>query len=186
MIHTNKIVRVPYEMTQVRKPVDSIIDNLEHEMNTIMSNKTLPTDVKLAKYNNILQKFNKMIQKKQQPYEIVIEGEKESSYTDEAILEGIPHDHVYRAKSLLKHVHNNPNIKINDTGEVILDGRIIRGSNIKDIIHDFSRQSRSRPPAVGAESFASVLQRFNIPIESIGNQNRLNLFKFQPGVNWDE
>lgn len=105
MIHTTKTIKIPYDITQSRKPVDSVLENLEHEMSTILNNKALATDVKLSKYNNILRQYNKIMQKRQQPYEILIEGEKMNSYSDEAILQGIPHNQANSAKLLLHHVH---------------------------------------------------------------------------------
>jgi hypothetical protein len=184
MMHTKKIVMVPHDVTQNRIPVDNIIDKLEYDLQNMMNDKNHAIDVKLVKYNQILQRYNTMTRKKKAPYAIEFQEEIPSLFTDEQILEGIPEKQLKHAKLLLENVKNSPHINSTPSGEIILDGNIIHGSNIVDLIHDFSRESKSRSPALGSEKFAKVLDRSNIPLECIGNKQRLKLFR--PVHNWAE
>jgi hypothetical protein len=178
MMYTKKIIMVPHDIADPKRPIDDVIGNLENALRNVMKNNQMATDVKLVKYNQVLHRYNKMLQKKHQPFALSVQEEAESPYPDELILENIPQKLVKNAKSLLKHVCNNPNISISDIGEVVIHGNTIHGSNIVDLIHDFSRDSRVRSPAIGAELFAKVLQHANVPKENIGNKSRLN--------RWDE
>lgn len=182
-MHTKKMILVPHDISHTNKPVDRIIEDLEDDLKHIMLNKNTATDVKLSRYNQTLQRYNNMMHKKQKPYELLVNEESDSMFSDELILDGIPQKQVQNATLLLQHVHTNPNVKINDAGEVIIDGNTIHGSNIVDLIHDFSRESKVRHPAVGAEAFAKVLKRANLPSERIGNKKRLRLFDV---ADWDE
>jgi hypothetical protein len=183
-MHTKKIIMVPHDIAHTKRPVDNVIEKLETDLQNIMQNKSHAADAKLTIYNQVLQRYNKMLQKKQAPYTLDIVEETPSVYKDSTILKGIPEKQQRYANLLLTHVNQNPNIKTNSKGEMIIYGNLIHGSNITDLIHDFSRESRTRPLAIGAEMFAKVLDRSNIPRESIGNRQRLNLFT-EPG-GWEE
>lgn len=185
-MHTKKIIMVPHDIAHNKRPIDDIINKLENELETVMKNKHTAVDVKLAKYNQVFHRYNKMMQKKQHPFTLSVQEEAESPYPDELILKDMPQKQVKNAETLLRHVRNNPHIRLSDTGEVIIHGNIIHGSNIVDLIHDFSRESKVRAPAIGAEIFAKILQNANIPLENIGNKRRLSLFNRRPMGNWAE
>jgi hypothetical protein len=81
---------------------------------------------------------------------------------------------------LLDHVRNNPRMKWSEKGELIVEGNKIIGSNIVDLISDFSKESRTRKPAIGAEIFARNLLKENVPRESVVNRRRLEVDVDQP------
>jgi hypothetical protein len=181
MMHTKKIILVPHDIAQNKRPIDEIIGKLENDLKVIMKNKHSAVDVKLVKYNQVLHRYSKMMQKKHHPFALSVQQEDDATYPDELILKDIPEKRLKNAQLLLKNVRNNPQIRLNNMGEVIIHGNTIHGSNIVDLIHDFSRDSKVRSPAIGADLFAKVLKEANIPLEYIGNKKRLTLLN-----RWDE
>lgn len=189
MKHTQKMILVPADITEQHKPIDPVLNNLDAEMNRILSNEKISSDVKLIKYNQVLRKFSKFHVQRQEPHEISFVVE-DDVISNEEILKNMPGTRITTAKSLLSHIRSNPNIKIESNGEIIVDGQKIFGSNIVDLVHDFSRDLKAHPPAVGAIEMAKALKRSNMPLELIGNKARLNYFLQQQQGNgffkWDE
>lgn len=173
--HTQKMILVPEEFSERTKPIDSVLNALDAEMQKILSIKNLPIDIKRIKYNEVLQRFNRLQDQRRKPYEIPI-FEQVNTVSDEQILESMPPRQVNVAKLFLHHVRVNPSVQIEDSGEIVVDGHIIHGSNIVDLVHDFARERKTHAPATGARELAMVLKRANIPLESIGNKARLAYF----------
>lgn len=167
-----KAILVPSDIGQQVKPVDFTLNNLDSEMMRILEAGDLPVDVKLSQYNQVLQRHRSLLSSRNQPYKITVE-EKDDTLKDVDVLSGIPETKLPTAKLLLDFIHKQRNITISDNGEVIINGNHIKGSNIVDLIHDLSRDRKTRPPPIGANPLLDALKTANIPLEYIGNKNRL-------------
>jgi hypothetical protein len=172
MNYTKKVILIPEELTQQHKPVDKMLSALDVEMEKLLFNSEIPSDKKMKLYNQVLQQHAALMKHKHKPYQIEIQEEIPSIYTKERILEDIPPKIVKTAEIFLQYLQSNPNIEISDQGELILYGHAIKGSNIIDIVHDFSRQRKTQTPVLGAKELIKVLKRSNIPKEIIGNKLR--------------
>lgn len=176
MMHTSKLLLVPSDVMNKDTSEDSFLSALDTEMRKILDQKELPTDQKLAAYNQLLHRYLKANEKRNSPFEIKVqEPENKPDVYDDEILDGIPIRNKKNAKLLINSIKKNPEISWSDTGELIAGGLKIDGSNIIDLIHDFSRERRPHNPAVGADVLARLLKKSNVPLEFIGNKNRLKL-----------
>ena len=75
-------------------------------------------------------------------------------------------------KNLLEHVQSTPNLSWNELGEIIIDGQIMKGTNILDLSHGVARTRKIKPP-YGFQEFVSALQRSNTPKEFLPNVKEL-------------
>ena len=57
------------------------------------------------------------------------------------------------------------------TGQVKIEGEIIPGSNISDLVSDATRSGKNFNPT-GAKEFFQALSKLNVPKDLVRNQNR--------------
>ena len=67
-----------------------------------------------------------------------------------------------RAEVILNHLNKHTNLHWNDKGEIIIDGHLIKGSNITDFIKIQLKDYKSFHP-VGTEVFSQLVQESNVP-----------------------
>lgn len=171
-----KAILVPSDFTQNVKPVDQTLNNLDSEMMSIIQNSVVPMDVKVRKYNQILQRYKFLQNDRNKPYTFQIE-EQVTNIDFERILKGIPETKIPLAKLLTDFLLKQENIHVEENGEITVNGTRIQNSNIIDIVHDLVRDRKTNLPPVGVEALAKVLKQANIPLEYIGNKNRHTLFQ---------
>lgn len=174
-MHTKKVILLPKEATETSKSIDPIIQRFETAMINVLD-QNISADAKMAKYNSLFSRYQNLVKQKNEPYKLQVLEKTEPLITDSVILEDIPSKSLSHAELLLKYIRENPSIDVKDNGEVIVDGHIIQGSNIVDIVHDLSRKRKAKAVSTGVEEVARALNRSNIPLEAIGNTNRLNFF----------
>lgn len=175
----NKMILVPHDILG-RDAGNAVMNNLDREMNKILQDKYLPADSKMIQYLQVLRKYNTALDEKTKPYELEIRSEEQpvaiSNDTEtDTLLAAVPSKWRKNAEMLLWHVRKNPHMQWSDKGELIVEGNKIVGSNIVDLLADFSKDSRNRRPAIGAEIFAKNLLKENIPRESVVNKKRLEV-----------
>jgi hypothetical protein len=177
-MHTSKMVLVPSGMVNKETGVENLMSSLDKEMRTILDDKNLPSDAKLVQYSQILHRYQKTGEERKQPFKIEVqEPVKQKLPSNEEILKNIPAKHTKQASSLLEFVKNNPKIQWSDENELIVDGVKFEGSHIVDLIDDFSRARSTQQPVRGAEAFARVLAKSNVPKSCIANKYRHDLFE---------
>ena len=178
MEHTKKMALVPHQLVssllaqQHLHPNIVQLNSLDQQMKAILDDSAVPADVKFKKYNHVLHQYMNLRDQELRPTPIPIQEIPAKSKLPD-ILDGIPKKSRNSAHLLLQHIEQNPEIDWNDKHELVLRGNSIQGSNIVDLIHDFSRQRTSIKPATGWREFANALQRGNISREAIGNKSRL-------------
>ena len=152
------------------------VNEFRVELEKILQDTTRPTEEQYLIFNQLFQRYmNLQDEYRNRPLPVVIRSNdnalqqqqqqhsNDDAIPDENILYGIPKMKQTQAKSLLHHIKNTPRISWNDRGQVAIDGQYIPGSNIIDLVHDFTREGRSVPPAVGHEAFAAILKAENTP-----------------------
>lgn len=174
MMHANKMMLVPYDVTTGRHDEAKVVNALDAEMQKIANNDSLPSDAKLVLYNQMLNRYRHSRQQLEKPYEIEVYETRDAHENDTHVLSLIPKKWRKNAELLLTHVKNNPSMKWSDHGEMIVDGNKIIGSNITDLINDTCRESKIRQPAIGSEVFIKTLLKHNTPRELIVNKQRLD------------
>ena len=88
----------------------------------------------------------------------------------EDLLSSLPLPLISRAKVILNHLAKHTNLQWNDKGEIIVNGKVVTGSNINDLIKIQLKDYRSFHP-VGAEVFSQLVQESNVP-QSVLTQAR--------------
>jgi hypothetical protein len=175
MMHANKMLLVPHETVGESESTKQLISNLDKEMMKILQDTHMADDEKMIKYKQVLQRHQSAVREKEKHFQLEIrEQPTEFLPLSEGIVETIPPKWRNQAAMLLQYTRKNPHMKWSEKGELIINGNKILGSNIIDLINDFSH-SRKTKPVIGAESFLEKLLADNVPMEAIVNKNRLNL-----------
>ena len=107
---------------------------------------------------------------------MVIEEEEDS--LERELLKAVPSSFKVRAKSLLRHLQRNKSkgyVDWNPDGELIASGKLVRGSNMVDLIHDSLKSRKGAKDPVGLESFIEALALNNTPDSLITNTKRRRL-----------
>jgi hypothetical protein len=176
MKYTSKMILVPSDIGRDTRPVDETLNNLDSGMMKIIQDKNLPIDIKWKMYSQLLQRFRSLQNSRNKPIEIEVKSDKLVSIEDSDILEGVPEKKIHQARLLLDFIHKQHNIEIEENGELTINGNREYGSNIIDLIHDFVRERKTNLVPVGGKVLAKTLKSANMPLEYIGNKNRLELF----------
>ena len=187
MEHARKMVlmdpRVLDTLRSPPPPTDTVgkkVQVLEDEMKTILDRKDFDDRTKVALYNQALQRYNVLVDKRvKEPIRVVsvgkevgaeFEKEKEEVSSMEVdVANTVPKSLQAKARRLMEHLKRN--VAWNDRGELIHEGVPIAESNAVDFVHDLLRKRKTDDPT-GWQSFARQLRAINIPMELVGNAAR--------------
>jgi hypothetical protein len=176
-----KIVLVPQDLVHPARPVDETLDNLDAQMSKILKSYNIPTDVKVKQYNQVLQRYMFLKNERNKPIELEIAGYASGPTIHEQVLKGLPDSKQNLGRLLLDFITRQSNIAIENNGELSINGSQIPNSNIIDLVHDLVRDRKNRPPPTGSEALMKTLKQANMPIEYIGNKDRIGkLIRQQP------
>ena len=166
--------------------VGKIVQALDNEMKTILDRKDLDDGTKVTLYNQVLQRYNGLVDKRvKEPIRVIAvnestEGSKarvEEKVEEDApirrleatVLDTVPKSLQAKARRLMEHLKRN--VAWSDRGELVHEGVPIAGSNAVDLVHDLLRKRKTDAPT-GWRSLAKQLRAVNIPMELIGNVAR--------------
>ena len=166
--------------------VGKIVQPLDDEMKTILDRKDLDDGTKVTLYNQVLQRYNGLVDKRvKEPIRMIAvnestEGSKarvEEKAEEDApirrleatVLDTVPKSLQAKARRLMEHLKRN--VAWSDRGELVHEGVPIAGSNAVDLVHDLLRKRKTDAPT-GWRSIAKQLRAVNIPMELIGNVAR--------------
>jgi hypothetical protein len=100
---------------------------------------------------------------------------------DPNILSTLPATYLRAGQMLVDAIEKDDIIQWDNNNQLIFNGQPIRGSNLLDLVHDFSKKPPNRPMAKGAKEFAQLLKQANVPLAAIGSKDRRDLLKSPPG-----
>ena len=154
MEHARKMALVdPRLLDTLRSPppptdtVGKKVQTLDDEMKTILDRKDLDDGTKVTLYNQVLQRYNVLVDKRvKEPVRLIAVGKETGTEHEEA-------------SSMEADV------------ELIHEGVPVVGSNAVDLVHDLLRKRKTDDPT-GWQSFARQLRVINIPMELVGNAAR--------------
>ena len=96
-----------------------------------------------------------------------------SSILDDAwaskTVDATPEKFQRNARSLLDHIKNSGRLGWDRDGQFVTDGKVLRGTNILDLVHSVVRPRRTSGPPEGAAEFLAALEAVNTPRELIQN-----------------
>ena len=186
MEHASKMVlmdpRVLDTLRSPPPPTDTVgkkVQALDDEMKTILDRKDLDDGTKVTLYNQVLQRYNVLVDKRvKEPIRVVsvgkevgpkFEKEEEVSSMEADVVNTVPKSLQAKARRLMEHLKRN--VAWNDRGELIHEGVPVAGSNAVDHVHDLLRKRKTGDPT-GWQSFARQLRAINIPMELVDNVAR--------------
>ena len=167
--------------------VGKIVQALDGEMKTILDRKDLDDGTKVTLYNQVLQRYNGLVDKRvKEPIRMIAvnestEGSKarveEKAEEEDApirrleatVLDTVSKSLQAKARRLMEHLKRN--VAWSDRGELVHEGVPIVGSNAVDLVHDLLRKRKTDAPT-GWRSLAKQLRAVYIPMELIGNAAR--------------
>ena len=76
--------------------------------------------------------------------------------TTEGLLPSLPLTLRLRGRTILNHLKTHSDFQWNDKGEIIVDGQLVKGSNITDLIKIQLKDYKSFHP-IGAEVFSQIV-----------------------------
>ena len=166
--------------------VGKIVQTLDEEMKTILDRKDLDDGIKVTLYNQVLQRYNGLVNKRvKEPIRTIsvnesTKGSKTNEEEEEkedtpirrleaTVLDTVPKSLQVKARRLMEHLKRN--VTWSDRDELVHKGVPIAGSNAVDLVHDLLRKRKTDAPT-GWRSLAKQLRTANIPMELIGNAAR--------------
>lgn len=158
------------------------ITRLDNEMQSILNQPSKDDTEKWKLYQQILQRYLHFTEESRKPLSVevhshpgTITSEKTDSVesnSDEKlskVLATIPKTYQSKGALLLRHLTADPKrFSWDANGVVSIDGTVIQGSNIVDLVNDGVRR-RKGFQAFGRNAFARYLASINTPQEYIGN-----------------
>ena len=99
---------------------------------------------------------------------------------EEDVMISVPANLKKRAARILQRLKADPEVRWNDRGEFEYRGRLIKNSNLTDLVNDVLKKKRiSVKDPRGWETFAQALQRLNVPQDLIANNSRWRYMRKQ-------
>ena len=157
---------------------DSVTSRLDAEMNEILNSPTCKDDrEKWTLYRQVLQRYlhfkgNEGGEKYKNDSVVDLEEETDQRI-DAGIIYTIPKRYKEKAKQLMQRLRACGKVVWDANDAVTIDGTLVPGANIVDLVNDAMRdRRRSAPP--GHLQFAVALRQSTVPREFIGNKRVWN------------
>ena len=202
MEHARKMALVdPRMLDTLRSPppppaTDTLgkkVQALDDEMKTILDRKDLDDGTKVTLYNQVLQRYNVLTDKRiKEPLRVVTVNESEVepgsgsegavrapiSGLEATVLATVPRTMQAKASRLMEHLKRD--IAWTARGELIHEGMPVVGSNVVDLVNDLLRKRKTAP--TGWQPFAQQLRAINLPMTLVGNVSRRAYIRPAPAV----
>ena len=196
MEHARKMALVdPRLLDTLRSPppaTDTLgkkVQALDDEMKTILDRTDLDDGTKVTLYNQVLQRYNVLTDKRiKEPLRVVTVNESESgsegavrapiSGLEATVLATVPKTMRAKASRLMEHLKRD--VAWTARGELIHEGVPVVGSNVVDLVNDLLRKRKTAP--TGWQPFARQLRAINLPMTLVGNVSRRAYIRPEPSI----
>lgn len=161
----------------VQPPDKQYLTELDKQIEAILNNKSMATDMKAKMYNHAVQQFTGFKNSDQQVTDLIEKKVEQKVKPDvlNVVVETVPRCSKNKAKLLIEHLKTNKDISWNEKQELIYKGKVVASSNIQDLISTFVRPFaiKSNYDISGWREFAKGLLDNNVPQMSIMNKELL-------------
>ena len=200
MEHARKMALVdPRLLDTLRSPppaTDTLgrkVQALDDEMKTILDRTDLDDGTKVTLYNQVLQRYNVLADKRiKEPLRVVTVNESEVasesgsegavrapiSGLEATVLATVPKTMRAKASRLMEHLKRD--VEWTARGELIHEGVPVVGSNVVDLVNDLLRKRKTAP--TGWQPFARQLRAINLPMTLVGNVSRRAYIRPEPSI----
>ena len=94
------------------------------------------------------------------------------------VVDSVPVKMKRKAERILQRLQQHPELKWNSQGEIEFEGQLVKNSNLVDLVNDVLRKRKNFEPT-GWKTFATALQRMNVPQDLIGHPERWDFIRTQ-------
>ena len=101
-----------------------------------------------------------------------VESQEDESGVVRDVLTSVPKSLRNKAERLLTRLKANPEVKWNELGELEYGERVIKQSNLTDLVNDVLRKRKHSADPLGWDVFANALRQVNVAQDLIGNPYR--------------
>ncbi len=173
----------------VPDPLSDSVLQLDTAMKHILENETMSEYDKLTAYQQTLHKYLKRvnqstsrqwnnefqsgIQTKTVPDQGITTNEKIIKL-EKRVLDSLPKSLRGKGSVLIQHLKEATDLNWNDRGELTVDGDIVEGSNISDLIHETLRSRKTSDTPRGWQRYIDTLVDSNVPREFLSNKARFD------------
>ena len=92
-----------------------------------------------------------------------VEEKEAEKITQDRIIKNIPKAYQVRAKKLIGHLKDYTGVSWNAKGEMVVDGKTLRGSNISVLVTDIIRKAKHEDDPVERKSLVEQLSKTELP-----------------------
>ena len=165
-------------LDEVTRPNERALVKNYTRMERMMHDPVIPDQEKVARHvesmNDFLLLKDKLGESSQKRSEMIkpSDANKESDATVTEAIELLPLAQRERGRQLFQRLQRRKDlISWNDKGEVTIEGKLLPGSNIGDLVSDVMRTRKQVAPL--RSNFLDVLARANVPDEFVRNKTAL-------------
>ena len=186
MAEGRKMALVPLDMLQqwknqpylpaLKNPSQNQLVKTMNQMQTILNDNSLPENVKSNRVSENLKDIQVYGDKILQPHVEKPEVTNFLKQTNTKLFDSLPKTFQNSAKHLMNELEKHPEIISwnPQSNEVSINGKILAGSNIVDLIGDVLRTRKTVPSPLHSDTFLKLLANLNIPEELVKNRLKIN------------
>lgn len=165
-------------------PIVSELGRVESQLNSVLADPSLSVDERYAKYVQSFQRLQHLRETQRNPLPYLAPSDPLPKVTNPIgqklppeILCSFAKMNKKAGELLISHIESNPVFQWDEKFRLIVDGQPLKGSNMLDLIHDFTKFQRGKcEPAIGSEEFGILLKQTNVPHTAIGSKTRRDMF----------
>ena len=163
------------------------LGELDGQMKNIMDDKNIPADIKAKHYGQVLNRFLHMRENELKDASGVQFSEptqrsqahpaqaQPAAPVEADLLNTITAKNKNKAKILLDHVQNNPDLGWNAQHQLVYKGDVVPNSNLRDLLNQYSRPgNRNEIGFAGWREFGRALAEHNTPRTAVVNRKLLD------------
>ena len=98
-----------------------------------------------------------------------VEEKETEKITEDRIIKNAPMTYQARAKKLIGHLKDYTVVSWNAKGEIVVDEKILPGSNISVLVNDIIRKAKHEVDSVERKSLVEQLSKTELPHGLVGN-----------------
>ena len=147
-------------------PKNKVLTSMEGEMSSILNDDSIPEDVKAKLYASKQSRFLKI--EHPQWGETTVTNTKTLN-TPDVVLDTLPNSLVRKARRICEILKNTNRVWVNDKNEFVIDGDVIRGSNVNDVYLDILKKRKNT--STGHEQVTQILHETGVPSDILPDPN---------------
>ena len=147
-------------------PKDKVLTSIEGEMSSILNDESIPEDVRAKLYSSEQSRFLKI--EHPQWGETSVTNTKTLNPPD-VVLDTLPNSLVRKAKRICDILKSTNRVSVNDKNEFVIDGDVIRGSNVNDVYLDILKKRKNT--STGHEQVTQILHETGVPSDILPDPN---------------